>query len=364
MKKLKILVVGGLAVALAISLVAGACAPAAPPEVAEEEEFEVIEWRLASYLPETFIYSQSVIRANKNIESMSGGRLVIEFFPGGAVAPATKEFDAVDAGVVEVCYTGMHYNIDKFSAGGLYNIICAGPTPMEYLTWYLEGGGEELFQEMVKDYNVVGVSIAQITRAEMFGFSNKPLNTLDDFKGLKFRTAGDWGEILTDYFGASVIFLPGGEIYEAFQRGVIDGFEYGSPSLNWPLGFHEIAKYGVFPGIHAPAVIAPYVVNTDAWAELPDDLRSIAEEEWLAEAIRFYCESAVEDMEVVQRYKDYGLEFLYVPEEVQKEVVAASQDFYGKKAAEDAFFARVWGSVSEFMESWRETDRLQFPYYK
>jgi len=319
---------------------------------------------MASYLPETFIYSQSVIRANKNIESMSSGRLVIEFFPGGAVAPATKEFDAVDAGIIEAAFTGMHYNIDKFSAGGLYNIICAGPTPMEYLTWYLEGGGEELFQEMVKDYNVVGVSIAQITRAEMFGFSNKRLDSLDAFKGLKFRTAGDWGEILTDYFGASVIFLPGGEVYEAFQRGVIDGFEYGSPSLNWPLGFHEIAKYGVFPGIHAPAVIAPYVVNRDAWAKLPDDLKDIAAEEWLAEAIRFYCESAVEDMAVIQKYKDYGLEFLYVPEEVQKEVVTASFDFYDKKAAEDAFFARVWSSVSDFMKSWRETDSLQFPYYK
>jgi TRAP-type mannitol/chloroaromatic compound transport system substrate-binding protein len=295
---------------------------------------------------------------------MTNGRLVIEFFPGGAVAPATKEFDAVDAGIVEVAYTGMHYNMDKFSAGGLYNIIVAGPTPLEYLTWYLEGGGEELFQEMVKDYNVVGVSVAQITRAEMFGFSNKPLNTLEDFKGLKFRTAGDWGEILEKYFGASVIFLPGGEVYEAFQRGVIDAFEYGSPSLNWPMGFHEVAKYGVFPGIHAPSVIAPYIVNKDAWAKLPDDLKPIVEEEWLAEATRFLCESTIEDMAVIQKYKDYGLEFLTLTEEVQKEVEVAARDFYETKAAEDAFFAKVWTSVRDFMDSYRETDNLQFPYYK
>jgi len=295
---------------------------------------------------------------------MTNGRLVIEFFPGGAVAPATKEFDAVDAGIVEVAYTGMHYNMDKFSAGGLYNIIVAGPTPLEYLTWYLEGGGEELFQEMVKDYNVVGVSVAQITRAEMFGFSNKPLTTLEDFKGLKFRTAGDWGEILEKYFGASVIFLPGGEVYEAFQRGVIDAFEYGSPSLNWPMGFHEVAKYGVFPGIHAPSVIAPYIVNKDAWAKLPDDIKPIVEEEWLAEATRFLCESTIEDMAVIQKYKDYGLEFLTLPEEVQKEVEVAARDFYETKAAEDPFFAKVWSSVRDFMDSYRETDNLQFPYYK
>lgn len=295
---------------------------------------------------------------------MTGGRLKIEFFPGGAICPATKEFDAADAGIVEVAFTGMHYNIDKFSCGGLYNIICAGPVPIEYLTWYLAGGGEELFQEMVKDYNVVGVSVAQITRGEMFGFSNKKLDSLAAFKGLKFRTAGDWGEILTKYFGSSVIFLPGGEVYEAFKRGVIDGFEYGSPSLNWAFGFHEIAKYGVFPGIHAPSVIAPMVVNKDAWNKLPDELKPIVYEEWLAESCRFLCESTIDDMVTVQKFKDYGLEFLVLPEDVQKEVAAASWDFYDKKAAQDTFFNKVWTSVKNFMISYRETDDLQHPYYK
>jgi len=319
---------------------------------------------MASYLPESFTWSQSNIRATKNIEAMTGGRLKIEFFPGGAICPATKEFDAADAGIVEVAFTGMHYNIDKFSCGGLYNIICAGPVPIEYLTWYLAGGGEELFQEMVKDYNVVGVSVAQITRGEMFGFSNKKLDSLAAFKGLKFRTAGDWGEILTKYFGSSVIFLPGGEVYEAFKRGVIDGFEYGSPSLNWAFGFHEIAKYGVFPGIHAPSVIAPMVVNKDAWNKLPDELKPIVYEEWLAESCRFLCESTIDDMVTVQKFKDYGLEFLVLPEDVQKEVAAASWDFYDKKAAQDAFFNKVWTSVKNFMISYRETDDLQHPYYK
>ena len=363
LKKLKSLTIGGLALALVISLVAGACAPAAPPEVVEEEEFEVIEWRLASYLPEAFPHSQSAMRAAENIAAMSGGRLSIEFFPGGAVAPATKEFDAVDVGTVELAYSAYHYNMDKFSAGGLFCIIVAGPTPLEYVTWYLVGGGEELCNRMIEGYNVVNVSVCQITRGEMFGFSNKPLTTLDDFKGLKFRTAGDWGEILTG-LGASVIFLPGGEIYEAMQRGVIDAFEYGSPSLNWPLGFHEVAKYGVFPGIHAPGVLAPYMVNKDAWAELPDDLKAIVEEEWLAEAMRFLCESARDDMEAMENYKEYGLEFLYLPEEVQKDVEKAAAEFYDARAVGDPFFAEVLQSIRDFTQAYRELDKLQHPYYR
>jgi TRAP-type mannitol/chloroaromatic compound transport system substrate-binding protein len=217
---------------------------------------------------------------------------------------------------------------------------------------------------MVKDYNVVGVSVALIARAEMFGFSNIPLDTLDDFDGLKFRTAGDWGEILTDYFGSSVVNIPSGEIHGAFQSGVIDAFEFLTPSMNLGFGFHEVAKYGVFPGIHAPSIIAPYIVNKDAWNELPDELKPIVEEDWLAESSRFLTEAALQDMAAIQQYKDYGLEFIMLSEEVQKEVEVACRDFCEKKAAEDALFAEVWASVRDFMDSYREADNLQHPYYK
>jgi len=75
-------------------------------------------------------------------------------------------------------------------------------------------------------------------------------------------------------------------------------------------------------------------------------------------------EEADLDMKVIQKYKEYGLEFLYVPEEVQKEIEIAARDFYEKKAAEDAFFNKVWSSVRDFMDAYRETDSLQYPYYK
>ncbi len=300
----------------------------------------------------------------KSVEAMSGGNFVIEFFPSGAVAPATKEFDALDRGIIEIVQTGMHYNMDKFACGGLYNIIAAGPTPMVYLTWYLQGGGEELIQEMFTDYNVMGLSVMTIGRAEMFGYSNTPLETMADFKGLKFRTAGDWGEILTEKFGASVIFLPGGEVYEAMQRGVIDAFEFSSPSVNVPFGFNEIAKYAMFPGIHAPGVLMPGLVNKDAWNKLPDGFKVILEQAILAECIRNHTVESHEDMWGVEQHKAAGMEIVYLSEDVQKEIEAAAEDFYTTRAAEDAFFARVYNSVNAYKKALGETNTLQFPYYR
>jgi TRAP-type mannitol/chloroaromatic compound transport system substrate-binding protein len=300
----------------------------------------------------------------KSVEAMSGGNFVIEFFPGGAVAPATKEFDALDRGIIEIVQTGMHYNMDKFSTGGLYNIIVAGPTPMAYITWYLEGGGEELIQELFTDYNVMGLSVLTIGRAEMFGYSNSPLETMADFKGLKFRTAGDWGEILTEYFGASVIFLPGGEIYEAMQRGVIDAFEFSSPSVNVPFGFNEIAKYAVFPGIHAPGVLMPALVNKDAYNKLPDGFKVILEHAILAECLRNHLVESDQDSWGVEQHREMGMEIISLSEDVQKEIEEAAADFYGKRAAEDEFFGKVYNSVNAYKTALGETNTLQFPYYR
>lgn len=330
--------------------------PAQPPQV--------IKWRMAAFLPEINPWSQLAIRGLKNIATMSGGRLIIEFFPAGAVAPATKEFEAADRGIVEMAYTGMHYNMDKFSTGGLFNIIVAGPTPEEYLGWYLVGGGEGLLNEAMKDYNVLSVSLFGVGRAEMFGYSNKPLTSMADFKGLKFRTAGDWGEILTKDFGASVIFLPGGEIYEAMKRGVIDAFEYGNPAQNLPFGWNEIAKYAVFPGIHAPSVLMPVLANKAAWAKLPDDLKLIVREAFLAEGARYLGQQGLEDIAAVAKHKELGMTILQLSEDVQRQIEKAGYNFYESVAAKDLFFAKVWKSISEYMKKLRETDKLQYPYYR
>ncbi len=300
----------------------------------------------------------------KAVEAMSGGDFVIEFFPGGAVAPATKEFDAVDRGIVEMAQTGMHYNMDKFTAGGMFNIIVAGPTPIAYITWYLEGGGQDLLNELFTDYNVMGLSVLTIGRAEMFGYSNSPLVTMADFEGLKFRTAGDWGEVLTDYFGASVIFLPGGEIYEAMQRGVIDAFEFSSPSVNVPFGFNEIAKYAVFPGIHAPGVLMPALVGKDAFNALPDRFKVILEHAILAECLRNHLVESDQDSWGVEQHRLMGMEILSLSEDVQKEIEVAAADFYAKKSAGDPFFARVYNSVNDYKTALGETNTLQFPYYR
>ncbi|MGA9261858.1 MAG: TRAP transporter substrate-binding protein DctP, partial [Desulfobacterales bacterium] len=57
-----------------------------------------------------------------------------------------------------------------------------------------------------------------------------------DFKGMRVRTPGLYMDILNN-LGASVSPLPGGEIYLALERGVIDAAEFSAPAIDYPMGF-------------------------------------------------------------------------------------------------------------------------------
>jgi TRAP-type mannitol/chloroaromatic compound transport system substrate-binding protein len=75
--------------------------------------------------------------------------------------------------------------------------------------------------------------------------------------------------------GASVSPLPGGEIYLALERGVIDAAEFSSPAINYPMGFDEITKYVIQPGVHQPGIQCALFFNKEAYDKLPDDLKWI-----------------------------------------------------------------------------------------
>jgi TRAP-type mannitol/chloroaromatic compound transport system substrate-binding protein len=162
----------------------------------------------------------------------------------------------------------------KLPAAPLFGYIPFGMDVLPYLTWFYQGGGAALYQELYKAYDLGFAAPCGMLPSENLAWSNKPIRSLEDFKGLKFRTSGFWGEILSEA-GASVMMLPAGEIYEALQRNVLDAGEFSIPSMDKDLAFHEIAKYLLVPGIHQPSTFLDITVNKKSWAKLPEDLKAI-----------------------------------------------------------------------------------------
>ncbi len=171
----------------------------------------------------------------QNIKTMTAGRLEITPFPAGSIVTVTDSLDAVRNNVMQAMWMGPIYFSGKNPAfAAIGELSMAWEDPGELDAFMYKGGGMELLRELYKQFGVYSVG-SIIYGMESYP-SKKPLRKVEDFKGLKIRVPqGMEAEILTR-IGASVIVLPGTEVYSALDKGVIDATNWGTPSMNDTLG--------------------------------------------------------------------------------------------------------------------------------
>jgi len=198
--------------------------------------------------------------------------------------------------------------------------------------------------------------------SELFCHSNVKIETEKDLKGLKFRTYGLWAEIMKDY-GASVVTLPGGEIYTAAERGVIDAFEYRPPAPNWKKGFHEITKYLGVPGIHSPANPHVFLANKKKWDSLPSEFQALMKDEMLAWALHRLMFAPYDDGVAMEKYKKYGTEIVTVSDELQQDIARRAKDWCEKTAAKDEMFKKIYKNQMDFFRTFRVPSQVVQPHY-
>jgi TRAP-type mannitol/chloroaromatic compound transport system substrate-binding protein len=300
------------------------------------------------------------------IEKLTNGRMVVKMNPGGAIVPALKVFDAVAGGTLDMGCTWAGWWIGKFPSSVLFaNSYPNGMQTLEMLGWIYAGGGLELWNELYSDHNVLVLPPYGILGSENFAWSRKPIDTLEDFKGLKFRTVGIWGKCL-ERLGARVVTLPGAEVYPALERGVIDACEFGTPAIDKKFGFQEICKYLKLPGIHEPCAPLETLVNKKAWERLADDLKFAVNV-----ALRDSCfwalnQALKEDAEAMEFFRQYpGLNISKLTPEVIREIVTIGDKVLDEEARKDPMFAKILDSQRSFrkkVEPYAELIRLPYPY--
>lgn len=235
-----------------------------------------------------------------------------------------------------------------------------GMNTIQHYSWWNQGGGLELNARLLEDKGFKALTPpggVNMLPPEVFMQTNKPINSLADLKGLKIRTAGIGGIVL-EKMGASTVFLPGGEVYESMQRGVIDAFEYSTVYTNWSQGFHEVADYLILSGVRAPMEFNPFGVSTEAWNALPDDLKILVEDIMRAETMRAYQEAILMDIEAMVNFKDYGTTIMKLPAAVNAELIRVANEYYDEQAAKDPFFAEVIESKRAWKAVVKEYDDL------
>lgn len=312
-----------------------------------------IVWKSSGHGPASDpsqIYHDKLCNA---ITKATGGRLEVKPFVGGSIVPAYKELDAVDQGVLQMAYTCPMYNLDKWSAAGLISSRPGALAGEALRAWFDFAGGADLMNKMMEGYNVMTFpgALSPLPQ-EVFFHSKKRLDTMKDIQGLKARCMGDGGEILKR-MGAATVIIPGGELYEAMQRGTIDAFEYSTLASNWNMHFNEVAKYVYISPTRAPSDPQVFFVNKDAWNKLPEDLKTTVQA-CIAQYTQEQHEFLVADsIKAIQKFKEAGNEVLHLPKEIEDALTAEADKFYAEKSkTEKPIFKEIYDSMRKFGEDY------------
>ena len=203
----------------------------------------------------------------KTVESISSTIKIKMYEPKKLIAPF-EILDAVSTGKVNAGYAYAGYWKGKMPAAAIFSAVPFGPEAPEFFAWMYKGNGLKLYQKMYDDakYNV-HVTPCAINSPETAGWFKNEINTPEDLKGLKMRFAGLGGDVLSK-LGTSVSVIPGGEIFSALEKGVIDASEFSMPVVDKKLGFSKIAKYNYFPGWHQQATFFELLINKNTWNKM------------------------------------------------------------------------------------------------
>ncbi len=307
-------------------------------------------WRLVTTWPTGIPWHETVLHFAKVVEELSQGQLKIKVYPAGAIVPAFQVFDAVRNGVVEMGHDWPGYWKGKDQAFVAFGSVPFGLNNVEYTIWLMNGGGMELARELYGKYGLVPL-MGGNSGQEMGFFTKKPITEVSQLKGMKVRTVGWAADILKD-MGVSVTPLPGGEIYLAFERGVLDSAEFSTPYITYPMGFQEIAKNVMVPGWHQTAVQLMFEVNKKAYDRLPKHLKRVLEiasrETQLWDLARSEYNNAI----AIKKYMKDGVKFNKLSDESLNELRKITKKYLDSLRKKHPFLDKVLTSQENFIKQY------------
>ena len=323
---------------------------AAPAVIAAEKKFS---WKLTTAFPPGVpFYSTgpgSLADLVKRINVMSGGRLTINHYHAGELVPAFEGFDAASSGAVEVNAWVSYFGAGKVPAAQFFGAVPFGMSFQGQNAWFYNGGGIDLWHEVYKPYNLVAFPCGN-TGIQMTGWVKKEIKSVADLKGLRLRIPGLAGKGYAK-LGVDVKLLPGGEIFPALERGVIDAAEWVGPAQDKILGLNKAAKYYYTTGWHEPTTVTEFAINRNKWEELPDDLKMIVRNACAACNIEAHSWSEANNAKAFEEFLNTGTEARTLPDDVIKALAKAMDEVYAELSGKDPVFKKVMDSYFTFKKT-------------
>lgn len=317
------------------------------PGLAMAQKKDVTTWRVQSHWPAaSSSYTDSLLKLRDILIERTDGRLVLEPYEAGSLFSATESFNAVRRGIIPMATTSPAYLIDQVPLAGVaIGQPFAFRNVWEAAYFHQQMGFEQMMRDQVAKYGVY-YSTDRIFPTEMV--VSRPIESLNDFKKLKIRSAGVLQVFLTDA-GASASYIAAPELYTALSQGIVDGAHWGAAVGAMSMSLYEVIKYHVKPALTISGSDA-FIINQKAMDKLPEDVREILldtmnEQFWKRTNEYLYDETIT----LANAQKDLDVKVNVLPQEVQDHMVQAAQKSWDKEAKRSKESAEAIEMMKEFL---------------
>ena len=323
---------------------APAAATASAPAVIDSKQ---IRWRLASSFPKSLdtLFGTAEI-FSKSLSEMSGGKFQVSVHAGGELMPPFGVVDGVQAGTVEMAHTAPYYFFGKDPTFALDCTIPFGLNSRQTTAWMYEGNGLKLLREYYANYNIVNFPMGN-TGAQMGGWFRKEIKSVADIKGLKFRVGGFCGAVLAR-IGAVPQNIPGGEIYQALEKGTIDAAEWIGPYDDLKLGFNKVAPNYYYPGWWEGGPQLSLYVNTKAYEGLPAEFKSMLQAAASHAHVHMQARYDARNPEALKQLVAQGTKLFRFPKDVMESSFKEAMALYGELSASNPAWKKIYEDYAVF----------------
>lgn len=225
--------------------------------------------RLSHQYPPAHQVAKAFEQFAADVKKNTDGKVEVQIFGSAQLFKPNQNHAAVARGQVESAL------ILGFQWGGTIPEMSAPSIPFlmthaDQLKKFPNSDAARLLDAKLEAKGVKNLAWLVDANDGIFISDKAPLLTPADFKGVKIRGLSKLFDTSFAAMGASPSAMPGSEIYQALQTGVIDGALTGTAAA-YSRRFYEVQKYGV-----ASPLITAYtnlVVNPAWWDKLPEDAR-------------------------------------------------------------------------------------------
>ncbi|MBF9032638.1 hypothetical protein HKCCE2091_00150 [Rhodobacterales bacterium HKCCE2091] len=320
------------------------------------------DYRMTTYAPPNEAASIHQTYIAEQLCERTGGELCFEIFYASSLVPAAGQLAAIGDGVAHAGFQAAGYipsELPLNNALTAYGFLETNATAigMAFADW---GMHNERALAQYEENNVVPFGGFSTPVYPFICNTPDPITSLDQFQGLKVRFPGGANALLTEHLGGVAVNVPGNELYQALQTGVIDCAGILAGFLNIDNSLQEVATSVTLANFTGSYNSAVHLANLDFWRGLTDEQRAIYLEVTARASAMMQIHFNTNNDQAIETAREYGIEFVELDDEFQAAVqewvdngvgdmAGIATEVYGIQDPE-AFFAEFQPYVDEWHE--------------